>query len=73
MDYIAGFLELMASYLLGEKKKIGFLLNVVGAMLWIAIAIDYEIYGLLLVVVPAVVINFSNYFKWGKHDIYRKR
>ena len=66
MDYIAGALELIASYLIGNKNKLGFILNFMGCATWIYIAICHSIYGLLLVVVPAMFINVRNYIKWSK-------
>ena len=66
MDYIAGLLELLGSYLIGNKNKIGFLLNILGCILWIYVAIQTQIYGLLLVVIPAIVINSRNFIKWTR-------
>lgn len=65
MDWIAGFLELIGGWLIGDKKKVGFVVNIIGCIMWTCVAINTKIYGLLLVVIPAIVINFRNYRKWG--------
>lgn len=66
MDLIAGLLELLATWLVGNKNKVAFIFYNMANLFWIYVAIDRKIYGLLVVVVPAVVINIRNYIKWGK-------
>jgi len=66
IDFIAGGFELTASYVLGNKKRYGFLLNLVGNSLWIYVAFKVQIYGLLLVVIPALILNIRNFLKWRK-------
>ena len=66
MDYVAGILELIGIYLVGNKSRLGFILNALGCATWVGIAINREIYGLLIVVVPAFFLNIRNYFKWMK-------
>lgn len=64
MDFLAAAFELVASYVIGNKKRIGFLLNLIGNSIWIYVACRMQIYGLLLVVLPAMVLNVRNYRKW---------
>ena len=65
LDWIAGAFELSGSYTVGNKKKIGFILNLVGCLIWIIVAFTSGVYGLLLVVVPALFVNIRNFIKWG--------
>lgn len=69
MDWIAGFMELLGGWLVGNKKKVGFLSNFVGCSVWIYVAISSHVYGLLLVVIPALFVNTRNYLKWRKEDV----
>lgn len=64
MDFIAGILELTGLWLVGKKKWYGFVLNIMGCSLWIYISLKTQLYGLLLVVVPAIIINSINIRKW---------
>jgi len=64
LSWIAGAIELTASWCVGNKKRFGFILNIICEVLWIIVAIQSKVYGLLLVVVPAMFINTRNYFKW---------
>ena len=65
MDFFAGIVELAGCWTLGNKKKIGFLLNLLSNILWIFYVLAFgTTYGLLLVVVPAAFINIRNYLNW---------
>ena len=48
--------------------KLGGSLNLVGCLTWTFVAIHREVYGLLLVVVPAMAINVRNWRKWSVSD-----
>jgi len=65
-DWIAGGLELSGSWNVGNKKRIGFILNLLGCLIWILVAFTSRVYGLWLVVVPACYVNIRNFIKWGK-------
>lgn len=66
IDFIAGGFELSASYIIGKKHRFGFLLNVVGNAAWIYVAFTTGVYGLLLVVCPALLLNIRNYWLWRR-------
>lgn len=66
IDWLAGLFELLGLYVVGNKNKFGFLFNICGNVLWIYVAFEYQVYGLLLVVIPALFINFRNYLKWSR-------
>ncbi len=64
MDFAAGLSELLGSWLLGNKSRLGFVLNAVGCSLWIVVSLRSELYGLLLIAVPGVFVNVRNYRQW---------
>ena len=67
MDFLAGILELIGSYLVGEKRKITFIFSFFGNLLWILYTLIYgHTYGLLIICVPAIILNVVNYIKWSK-------
>jgi len=67
MDWIASIFELFGLYIVGNKNKTGFLLNIIAGISWISyVVISESTYGLLLVVIPALIINSRNYLKWRK-------
>jgi len=57
VDYVAGVLELLGTWKVGNKNKIGFILLIVGGIFWIITAFKTKVYGLLIVVSPAICIN----------------
>lgn len=67
LDWAAGAVELAGSWLVGSKRRVGFLLAALCDVLWIAVALRTGVYGLLLVVVPAFFIALRNWWKWGRH------
>ena len=64
LDFIAAFFELSGTYNLGSKRKIGFIFNVIGSVLWIIVALLTHVYGLLLVVIPGIFLNIRGFVKW---------
>ena len=73
LDWVAGAFELSGSYTVGNKKKIGFIFNLIGCLMWIIVAFTSGVYGLLLVVVPASFVNIRNFIKWGNKKKIRKK
>ncbi len=72
MDWIAGLIELIAIWTIGNKNRKAFLLFIIGNILWSYIAIKTELYGLLLVTFPAILLNIRNYYKWQNKENQRK-
>jgi len=70
VDYIAAFFELLGLYLIGRKLWIGFASNIISGVLWlIAVFINNQMFGLLLVVLPAILINIINIRKWRTQNV----
>ena len=68
IDFVAGAFELCGLWCVGNRWRIGFMLNLVGGIAWIYVSLKMEIFGLLLVVVPAIVLNIRNYRKWSDDE-----
>lgn len=64
LDWFAGGFELLACWLVGSKRRIGFILNIICCITWIYIGVARGIPGIMLVAVPAIVINARNWWKW---------
>ena len=71
MDWIAGILELLGSWIVGNRNRKGFLLNMVCCVCWISyVVITNSAHGLLVVVVPSLFINVRNYMLWRPNATY---
>lgn len=69
ISWFAGACELSGLWIIGFKNKWGFILNMLGGLCWIAVAVfGLPATGLLLVVVPALFINTHNFLKWRKQE-----
>jgi nicotinamide riboside transporter PnuC len=66
MDFLAGACELLGKWIVGNKNRWGFLIQICGSAFWIYVAVTHKLYGLLLVTIGCVVANLRNYRKWGK-------
>ena len=66
LDWLAASFELSGNWLIGNKRRVGFLLCIVCNILWVIVAFKTGVYGLLLVVIPAFFINTRNFLKWRK-------
>lgn len=73
LDWLAGGSELVGLWLVGHKRRTGFILNACCCLTWTFIAIHRGIPGLLLVAVPAFFINIRNYWRWRKEERKSKR
>ena len=67
MDWFASSCELIAKWLVGNKNKWNFALQLLSCFAWAFVAINSEVYGLFLVIIPASVMNVVNFIKWTKH------
>ena len=65
IDLLAGVVDLAGCYVVGNKRKVGFVLNFLGNLGWVYVALSMRVYGLLIVVIPALVLNVRNYRKWS--------
>ena len=72
MDWVAAAIELFGSWFVGNKKRYAFVLLFLCNICWIYVAVDHKIYGLLIVVIPALFINIRNFVKWGNNDNKKK-
>ena len=68
MDWIAGILELLGSWIIGNKNKSGFILSFLCCLCWIYVAFDKQVYGLLITVIPSLFVITRNYLKWKKDE-----
>jgi hypothetical protein len=67
MNWIAAFFEMLSMYLVGNKRRIGFLTFVCGSCCWAIVAIIHHLYGLFVVAFICASINVRNYLKWKKN------
>lgn len=69
MDWLAGVLELLGKWVVGNKNKWGHVINISCCIVWIIYVFwQQTAYGLLIVVIPAIIINIRNFIKWNKEE-----
>lgn len=68
LDWIAAFFEISGLWIVGNKKRAGFLFLMVGSILWIAIGLINGLYGLCVAASILEIAAVRNYFKWKKKE-----
>jgi len=68
IDYIAGALELLGLWKVGNKNKWGFIISIFAKLLWIAVAFTTKVYGILVIAVPSLIVCLRGFYKWNKED-----
>ena len=69
VSVIAGIVELLAAYIIGNKQKIGWLLEIVADIIWIYLGwIHKEIIGVWIICFPDLIISTRNYLIWEKEE-----
>jgi len=64
-SWLASAAELSGLWMIGSKKKFGFLVSIIGNLIWVVVALlGLPATGLLLVVIPAMFINVRNFIRW---------
>jgi hypothetical protein len=66
LDWIAAIFELGGAWLVGDKRKIGFVAFMLGNIFWAVLAVKEALWGLLFVACVFFCINIRNYRKWSK-------
>jgi hypothetical protein len=67
LGLVAGVFELIGLYLIGSKKKLGFILSMAGNIFWITFSISTRsAFGLIVVCLFAFFLNGRGYFNWKK-------
>lgn len=64
LDWIAAILEISGLWIIGNKKKSGFLMMILCSISWIMIGISNHLYGLSLAALICFIVHVRNYLKW---------
>ena len=69
ISVVAGILELLSTYIIGNKEKMGWIIEIVVDLIWIYLGWIYkDIRGVWLVCIPDLFISSRNYIKWSKEE-----
>jgi len=65
ISLLAATSEIYGLYLVGNKNKFGFILNIICCLLWIITSIISKVYGLSISAGVMLFLNIRNYKKWS--------
>lgn len=64
IDYIGMFFIAFGVYYTGRKKWFGWLLNIIGQIIYIIVAIKSNLYGLLTLNIILTILALLNLYNW---------
>ena len=65
VDYLAMFLTFIAIYLVGSKKRYGFMIGLVGNSLWMLYSVWAVAPAIFIVNLVLGILYLRGYIKWG--------
>jgi hypothetical protein len=65
VDWIAMCLTFLAIYLLGNKSRIGFVIMMLGNLLWCFIGLRAESYAMIIANLGFFSMNVRGFLKWA--------
>ena len=69
LTIVAAIFELTGIYMLGKKKRIGFILNMIAGVQWITYSmITHSAYGLIMICSIALILNTKGFINWRKNN-----
>lgn len=66
LDWVAALFEISGLWIIGNKKKFGFLLLTGCSISWIILGLMNHLYGLSVAALVCFVIHVRNYIRWCK-------
>jgi nicotinamide riboside transporter PnuC len=70
IDWFAMVLSLYSAYLLGNKKKSGFVFFAISNVLWIILGVYFMFsYGMAIGNFVFFLMNIRGFFEWNKKDL----
>jgi hypothetical protein len=68
LDWLAMFLTLFAIYLLGNKRRLGFVVMIAGNLSWIAMGVLAESIAMIVANFVFGVMNVRGIIKWSQEE-----
>jgi len=69
VDLIATAITFLGIYQLGNKKRIGFIMTLIGNLMWLAFGVMTSSLGILIANLGLAMLNIRGYYKWGKTSL----
>lgn len=64
LDWIAAVFEIAGFWLIGNKKRSGFVSCMICSILWTGVALQSNLYGLFVIAILCFVLHVRGYLKW---------
>ena len=68
LDWVAMVLTFFAIYSLGNKRRYGFCVMMVGNICWVVLGFKFQSLGMILANLIFFAMNLRGFFRWGTPD-----
>lgn len=68
MDWLAALLIILSIYMTGNLNKWGWIIAILGAIMYMIVSIQKHIYGFVFLDCVLVVLHIVNFIKWSKNE-----
>ncbi len=67
IDILAMFITFTGIYLIGNKKRYGFIIALIGNLIWVILGFWIQSVGLIFANIVIILIYIRNYIKWNNN------
>lgn len=68
LDWIAAVFEIYGFWLIGNKKRGGFISCMICSILWTGVALQAKLPGLFVIAIMCFVLHVRGYWKWKPEE-----
>lgn len=68
LDWIAAIFEIVGFWLIGNKKRSGFVSCMICSVLWTGVAIQAKLPGLFAIAILCFILHIRGYLKWKPNE-----
>lgn len=69
LAWLALAFELSGNWLIGDKRRWGFVVKVLGSLAWLAVAVLSGIHGLIAASILGGLISVRNFVHWRRRSV----
>lgn len=66
MDWVAAICILTQTYLVGQEKKVGWIFGIIGGLVYLVVALQNKLYGIVFLETIFVSLSVYNFIKWSR-------
>lgn len=70
MDWIGNIFLIIGLWMVGDKKRAGFIFSIIGESIYVYYSYQYKLWGLLFICIIFGLLAIRGWYKWGQENAY---